>query len=145
MSLQQFYQIVGTGFMMVPHLSFSKSNHYPTQSCQQTVAIVIATSQIMLGGSGVRIERLINLHSDPHIRPTLHQDHQIRTDQRQLIRHTDAHIISERQFLRHLLTQPLTKTGFQPAHLMAAVLTKRVKHRSRLWKVQYRISILYHS
>ena len=143
--LQQRDQIVGTSLMVVPHLSFSQSYHRPTQTGQQTIAIVITTRQIMLGHSGARVEGLIDLHSDPHVRTLIYQNHQIRTDQRQGIRHTDAHVVSERQSLWQLLTQPLTETGFQPVHLMATVLAKRIKHRSRLWKVQYRIGILYHS
>ena len=130
---------------MVPHLPLSESYHYPTQACQQSVAIIIATRQIVLGHSRIRIKGLIDLHSDPHVRTLIHQNDQIRTDQRQGIRHTDAHIVSKRHLFRQLLTQPLTETGFQPAHLMAAVFAKGVKHRSRLWKVQYRISTLYHS
>ena len=130
--------------MMVPHLSLRKPYHDPSQTCQQTVAIVIATRQIVLGRSGTRVEGFIDLHSDPHVRTLIHQNYQVRTDQRQLIRHTDAHVVSERQTLWHLLTQPLTETGFQPAHLMAAVLAIGIKHRSRLWKVQDRIGILYH-
>ena len=130
--------------MMVPHLPLSQSHHCPTQSRQQSVAIIIATSQIVLGLSCIKVEGLVDLHSDPYVRTLIHQDHQIRTDQRQGIRHTDAHIVSERQTLWQLLTQPLAETGFQPVHLMMAVLAKRIEHRSRLRKVQYRIGILFH-
>jgi hypothetical protein len=80
---------------MVPHLSLGKSNHYPSQTCQQSITIMIATSQVMLGLTCARIERLINLYGYPNLWTALYQNHQIRTDQWQLIRHTDTHIIPE--------------------------------------------------
>ena len=71
--------------MMVPYLSFGKPHNGPPQTSHQIIKIIIATRQIMLGLSRANIERLIYLHSNPHLRTTLHENHQIRTDKRQLI------------------------------------------------------------
>ena len=71
--------------MVVPHLSFGKPHNSPPQTSHQTIKIFITTRQIMLGLSRARVERLVYLHSYPHLWTTFHEDHQIRTDQRQLI------------------------------------------------------------
>ena len=68
--------------MMVPHLRLGKPHDNPAKTRQYTVAITIATREVMLRLSGTSLERLVDLHGHPHLRMTFCQYHHIRTDQR---------------------------------------------------------------